>query len=140
MLDHPSLSGKSTHSLLVCAKAKLLASEYLLHRTFDLKPCKSLLAHQPASCDQSDSFHFSAVELAVDAVKLLWRLPWHAKQVLNTGASVTCDVHAWDILLTLLKGLHFTVRLQCQHNMMLEASYYAREGAMLAKSLHLRGW
>lgn len=139
MLDHPSLSSKTPHSLLVCAKAKLLASDYLLHRTFDLKPSESLLAHCPTSCDQSDSFYLTALELAVDAVKLLWRLSDH-RHVRNTAGTMSCNVLAWNILLTLLKGLRFTVRVQCHHNLMLEASYYAREGAMLAKSLHLKGW
>lgn len=137
-MDHPSLRAKSTHSLLVCAKAKLLVSEYMLHRTFDLKPYTSLLAHQPAS-DQSDCFHLSAVELAVDAVKLLWRLSDH-RHVQSSADEVSSNVLAWNIMLTLLRGLRFTVRLQCQQNMMLEASYYAREGAMLCKSLRLRGW
>ena len=54
-------------------KAKLLASEYLLQKTFDLKPSKSLLSHRPSWCE-SDSAHLTAVELAVDAVKLLWQL------------------------------------------------------------------
>ena len=130
MLDHPSLSVKSTDSQLLCAKAKLLASEYLLQRTFDVKPSESLLSHRPSWCE-SDSAHLTAVELAVDAVKLLWHL-YDRRQPHCSGSL--------SILLTLLVAVQFTVRLQWLLDMSLAASYYAREGAMLAKRLFLRGW
>ena len=138
VLDHPSLCVKSTDSRFLCAKTKLLVSEYLLQRTFDLKPSKSLLSHRPSWCE-SDSAHLTAVELAVDAVKLLWHL-CDRRCFEDIAGSVSCSVRAWYIRLTLLMAIRFTVRLQWQLDMSLAASYYAREGAILAKGLFLHGW
>lgn len=131
---------KTTESWLVCAKAKLLASEYLLHRNFDLKPSKRLLTQQPTPHgDQPDCFHLTATELAIDAVKLLWRLSAH-KSVRESEDVSSCSWSAWGILPTLLKALHFTARLLSQHNFMDKAYNCARDGAMFVKTLHLRDW
>lgn len=76
------------------------------------------------------------MELAVDAVKLLWQLCDRQ----SVEDRVSSNVLAWSVLLALLQAVYFTVRLQWQLDLTLAASYYAREGAVLTKSLHLRGW
>lgn len=137
-LDKPLLSGKSSDSLLLCARAKLLASRYLLHKDFQLKPSRELLA---GGCGQSESpaaFHLSPLELAIDAVKLLWHLS-DRKRILHAD-KVSGSCLKWNILLTQLQGLHMVAHLLSQQNLMSEAYCYAREGAMLAKAMHLRGW
>ena len=66
----------------------------------------------------------------MDAVKLLWQL-WDREDCSGS-------LRSSSILLTLLVAVQFTVRLQWVLDMSLAASYYAREGAMLAKRLFLR--
>ena len=73
----------------------------------------------------------------MDAVKLLWHL--HGRHHVE-DCGVSCSVRPWYILLTLLMAVRFTVRLQWVLGMSLAASYYAREGVMLAKRLFLHGW
>jgi len=137
VLDQPFLSDKSLEASLLCAKAKLLASEYLLCRNFDLKSPALLLSAQCS--EQADVFRLTAVELAMDAVKLLWRLS-DRKHVLEGSNKVSCSWLTWTILLTLLRGLHMVAEVLCQHSLMSEAYCYAREGAMLAKAMHLKAW
>lgn len=146
VLDHPLLSGRSADSLFLCAKAKLLACECLLHRTFDLKPSKSLLADGCGS-NSTDrhppAFSLTPAELAVDSVKLLWDLAEHKsvrESASGGGSRFSCDVQAWNVSLCLLRALHTLGHLQYLHGDMKDALYYAREGAMLAKTLYLQGW
>ena len=151
MMEHVS-----TDSLLLCAKAKLLTCEYLLYSTLDLKPSSSLLRElkevSPPSASSSDTFHLLPLELAMDAVKLLWQLANH-RSVQNKGKNdslsidmstsrdqLSCDGMAWSVLLTLLRGLQTTARLHILQGLMAEAYYYSREGAMLARTLQLHGW
>ena len=131
MLDHPSLSGRNANSLFVMAKAKLLACRFLLHRTSDLKSSKSLLQGRKDQCETG--FTLTPVELAVDSVKVLWDLLEHYK--LKSGY-----VMVWSVLLSLLKALHTLGHLQYLHGDVKDALYYGREGAMLARTLHLKGW
>ena len=126
--------------LLLAAKAKLLTARYLLHRNFDLQPSAvNLLNEKSGSQEQSKWFHLSPVELAGDAVKILWKLSDH-KSVRHHNADHSIPCMPWHILFTLLEALHMTAKLHTLHCVMGEAYHYAREGAMLAKSLHLRGW
>lgn len=145
MLDHPSLFSRSANSLFLCAKAKLIACECLLHRTFDLKDSKSLLANGCSLKSTDNRLRLTPVELATDSVKLLWDLAEH-KSVLQcpdaslSGDKFSCDVLAWNILLWLLRALHTLGRLQYLHGDIKDALYYAREGAMLARTYGLQGW
>lgn len=133
------MSNKScSNALLLAAKTKLLTAQYLLHRNFSLQPSSSLLDQQCVACEQSTWFHLSPVELARDAVKILWKLSDHKSVRHSDAHGVPCL--PWHILLTLLEGLHVTAQLHALHCVMGEAYHYAREGAMLAKSLHLQGW
>ena len=88
--------------------------------------------------ESTTAFHLSPLELAIDAVKLLWHLS-DRKQILHAD-KVSSSWLKWNILLTQLKGLHMVAHLLSQQNLMGEAYCYAREGAMLAKAMHLRGW
>jgi hypothetical protein len=111
-----------------------MTSQYMLRRTFGIKPAKSFLRQRPAPVEQC-SFHLTPVELAVDAVKLLWKLYGQAS-VQETSARV----HAWTRLINLLSAVEFAVELQCELDMTQTASCYAREGVMLARTLYLREW
>ena len=156
VLEHPFLSKDScTESLLLLSKSQLLAADYLLRRTFDLKPPDPFL--KQGSLKRSKSFHMSPSELVVGAVKLLWTLAGHrpvweedggggdggkdrSKGEIKENHRLSSSVLAWDVLLTLLRGFHVAARLLSQLGLDNEANYYAGEGAKLAKSLQLQGW
>ena len=71
--ESPVLSRHSTLSYTLTARAKLLASLYLQHRQFDIKPSEEFLqymlneTHQPF---EEMPFKLTAHELAMDAVKI----------------------------------------------------------------------
>ena len=80
MLSDPVLEQASTLTFVIVAKAKLLASEILQQRTFDLKSSDAFL-HYINNSDQSserdDTFRLTPLELAVDAVKIFQKLANH---------------------------------------------------------------
>ena len=139
VMDHPSLSRHNACTLFICAKAKLLACEALLQKTAELKPPRSVL-EDGCGTDDHHTFSLSPVELAVDSVKLLRDLAEHknVREGVYGPGSGTRDV--WSMLLCLLKALHTLGHLQYLKGDMKEAWCYAKEGAMLAKMLYLRGW
>lgn len=47
---------------------------------------------------------------------------------------------AWSILLCLLRALRSLTHLLYLRGDVRDALYYGREGAMLARSLHLKAW
>ena len=82
MLSNPMLEQASTLTFMFVAKAKLLASELLQQRTFDLKPSDIFLRYICSSnpLDKDDcehTFRFTPLELAVDAVKIFQKLASH---------------------------------------------------------------
>ena len=147
VLDHPFLStDPCSESLLLLTKTQLLTAHYLLHRTFDLQDdC----LQGPGASQQSKSFNLSPTELVLGAVKLLWTLAEH-RPVWEEGGReegeesgsgrLSSSVLAWDILLTLLRAFLTAAKLLSLLGIMNEASYYAVEGAKLARSHQLQGW
>ena len=85
MLSEPVLEQASTLTFMFVAKAKLLASEILQQRTFDLRSSDSFLHYVINSSDQSGGgdesdgalFRLTPLELAVDAVKIYQKLANH---------------------------------------------------------------
>ena len=82
MLSEPVLEQASTLTFMFVAKAKLLASEILQQRTFDLRSSDALLHYIVNNSDQSGNddgvlFQLTPLELAVDAVKIYQKLANH---------------------------------------------------------------
>ena len=84
MLSEPVLEQASTLTFMFVAKAKLLASEILQQRTFDLRSSNSFLRYIINNSDQSGNddekdgvFQLTPLELAVDAVKIYQKLASH---------------------------------------------------------------
>ena len=85
MLSEPVLEQASTLTFMFVAKAKLLASEILQQRTFDLRSSNAFLHYVINGSDQSGSddvrdgalFRLTPLELAVDAVKIYQKLANH---------------------------------------------------------------
>ena len=89
MLSEPVLEQASTLTFMFAAKAKLLASEVLQQRTFDLKSADDFLHHVRNSNEHSYGrdyiFRLTPLELAVDAVKIFQRLASHRSVTVVTG-------------------------------------------------------
>ena len=86
MLSKPVLDQASTLTFMFVAKAKLLASEILQQRTFDLQSSDSFLHYVINNSDQSGNdderdgvFQLTTLELAVDAVKIYQKLASHRR-------------------------------------------------------------
>ena len=85
MLSEPVLEQASTLTFIFVAKAKLLASEILQRRTFDLRSSDTFLHYVINGSDQSGGdnesdgalFRLTPLELAVDAVKIYQKLANH---------------------------------------------------------------
>ena len=85
MLSEPVLEQASTLTFMFVAKAKLLASEILQKRTFDLRSSDAFLhyvingSNQSGGDDVRDGalFQLTPLELAVDAVKIYQKLANH---------------------------------------------------------------
>ena len=85
MLSEPVLEQASTLTFMFIAKAKLLASEILQQRTFDLRSSDTFLHYVINGSDQSGGdnesdgalFRLTPLELAVDAVKIYQKLANH---------------------------------------------------------------
>ena len=84
VLSEPVLEQASTLTFMLVAKAKLLASEILQQRTFDLQSSNSFLHYIINNSDQSGNdderdvvFRLTPLELAVDAVKIYQKLASH---------------------------------------------------------------
>lgn len=76
----------------------------------------------------------------MDATKLLWRQAHHDGAV-KDGVPFSCSSSsAWLVLWSLLRALLSTSRLCCLQGLMDKAWHYARDGARLAKDLHLQHW
>ena len=91
MLSEPVLEQASTLTFVFAAKAKLLASEILLRRTFDLKSGDDFLHYVRHSDERSYGqdyiFRLTPLELAVDAVKIFQRLASHRSVTMVTENS-----------------------------------------------------
>ena len=132
--DHPLLSKRSVDSLFLCARAKLLACECLLHRT----PTPPSPPPPPSSLPPR--FCLTPVELAMDGVKLLRGLCEHVEAG-GSGDKGSCRLlRRWRLCLCLLEGLKLLAGLQVMHGDLKEGLYYAREGARLARTLCWTGW
>ena len=85
MLSEPVLEQASTLTFMFVAKAKLLASEILQQKNFDLQSSDSFLHYIINNSDQSGAdnegdhvlFQLTPLELAVDAVKIYQKLANH---------------------------------------------------------------
>ena len=79
MLSEPMLEQASTLTFMFVAKAKLLASEILQQRTFDLQSSETFLHYVIDNSDHlsDDKFQLTPLELAVDAVKIFQKLANH---------------------------------------------------------------
>lgn len=154
VLEHPVLVERSSpDALFICAKAKLITCHYLLRNTSDPKSPSAFLQElsegRPPAKQNMDTFHLEPAELAVDAIKLLWRLADHKNMQCEKAQEenvppgqkqLSSDALSWRILLSLLEALRTASHLYCLQGLMGEAYYYAREGAMLSKALQLHGW
>ena len=95
MLSEPVLEQASTLTFMFVAKAKLLASEILQQKTFDLKSNEAFLDYISNNSDQTEDnehghvFRLTPLELVVDAVKIFQRLASHrsVKVTSNTSSS-----------------------------------------------------
>ena len=102
MLSDPVLEQASTLTFVIVAKAKLLASEILKERTFDLKSLDAFL-HYINNSDQSgerdDTFRLTPLELAVDAVKIFQKLANHrnVKITPENGSSKYRMMHVYGV-------------------------------------------
>ena len=83
ILSEPVLEQASTLTYLCVAKAKLLTSEILQQRTFDLRSCDDFFHHVLNDSDGSGddrrdyTFRLTPLELAMDAVKIFQKLANH---------------------------------------------------------------
>ena len=81
MLSEPVLEQASTLTFMFVAKAKLLASELLQQRTFDLQSGSDFLRYVRDAEEQESGeecmFRLSPLELSVDAVKIFQKLASH---------------------------------------------------------------
>ena len=139
VLDHPLLSTDSSETHLLLAKAQLLTAHCLLWRTFGLQP--NFLR---SSKSVHKSLNLSPVELVSSAVKLLWTLASH-KPIWEPGGGragghISSSVLHWEILLALLKALHFASKLFSLVGLLNKAYMYASEGARLAKRVRMQDW
>lgn len=98
MLSNPMLEQASTLTFMFVAKAKLLASELLQQRTFDLKCSDTFLRYicnsdllDKDDCDHT--FRLTPLELAVDAVKIFQKLASHrcVKVESDDSSANTCE-------------------------------------------------
>ena len=101
MLSNPILEQASTLTFTFVAKAKLLASELLQQRTFDLKCSDTFLRYicnsDPLDMDDCDhTFRLTPLELAVDAVKIFQKLATHRSVKIESDGSVTntCECYS----------------------------------------------
>ena len=80
IFQHPLLQRRSTLGHSLTARAKLLTARYLQYRKFDLKPSKEFLHYllnEPCEGFEQGSFTVTALELAVEAVKVFRNLAEH---------------------------------------------------------------
>ena len=80
IFQHPLLQRRSTLGHSLTARAKLLTARYLHYRKFDLKPSKEFLHYllnEPCEGFEQRSFKVTALELAVEAVKVFRNLAEH---------------------------------------------------------------
>ena len=137
--------GYCRKGLVVVAKAKLLSSHLLLLHSSPT----STTSHTPPSSQQAHpTLSLTPIELALDAVKLLWRIfDLKTSGDVQMGVAVSGvtptgmnRVEAWFVLLSLLNSMKTVCDLHMLQGDMEKAFYYAREGAMLARTLQLAGW
>ena len=99
MLSDPVLEQVSTLTFMFVAKAKLLASELLQQKTFDLKSSDIFLHYICNSdpldeCDQT--FRLTPLELAVDAVKIFQKLANHRSVKIESDDSSTSTCESYS--------------------------------------------
>lgn len=136
--------GYCRKGLIVAANAKLLASHLLL---LPGPPCTAL--HPPPPAQQAPPpLTLTAIELAMDAVKTLWRIFERRTSSDDIVGVALCDatptdvggVEVWFVLMLLLCSMKTVSELHMLQGGMEKAYYYAREGVMLARKLQLAGW
>jgi hypothetical protein len=104
MLSEPVLEQASTLTFMFVAKAKLLVSEILQQKTFDLRSSDAFLHYVINNSDQSGNddderdgalFRLTPLELAVDAVKIYQKLANHRSVKIEKESSESeYDIHA----------------------------------------------
>lgn len=91
MLSEPVLEQGSTLTFMFVAKAKLLTSEILQQRTFDLQSTDAFLHYitnnQSGDDDERSLFQLTPLELAVDAVKIYQKLASHRSVKIDQESS-----------------------------------------------------
>lgn len=128
--------GYCPQAMIIAATTRQLSSELLLH-------APDTSSDSPPTTRSESVWMQTPVELAQDAMKLLWKmLDGYKSQIKSDSAHIGMLAYSnvWEVLLSLLRVIKWVCHLYMQQGCVEKAFNFLREALMVTKTLRLGSW